>query len=95
MKRKTVNLSDEDYEELRRFFDPNAPERRSLVAGVGEEPEAYSDSAVLRALALRGARVIRQQLLAEGYKQLAESYDTEDRAWAEASLEMAAETWRD
>lgn len=90
--RKTVNLRGEDEDVIRPFLS-DGPERAELARMVGEEATLYSDSAALRALAVLGARAVKERIAERGYESLAAAYTEEDRTAAEASLETAAEAW--
>ena len=93
MKRISVNLSDEEYERLTGFLDGD----RAQMAGsiVGEDAPPYSDSGIVKVLALAGADAVEAALDAEAYRTLAASDDTDDRAVARAALSMAAEMWKE
>lgn len=95
MKRRTVNLTDEEDRLLGPYFDQSSPQNHALAARAAEEAPLYSDSAVLRALALEGAKAIEDQLMAAGYRELAASYGEMDLAIADESLAVIAEMWDD
>ena len=95
MIRKTVNLSDADAKKLAPYFKEGTFEREALAGAVGEEAPLYSDSAVLSALALLGAKSIQEEADERGYRELAKTYGPEDHRIAEWSLEMAAEAWKE
>jgi hypothetical protein len=95
MHRKTVNLTDRDVDRLAVFLDKEAPDLAELARAVGEDTVPYSESGVLRALALVGADFVRDMVEARAYAALAASYTEEDERFAEAAMQMAGEAWRE
>ncbi|HEY3016234.1 MAG TPA: hypothetical protein VGJ41_14050 [Nocardioides sp.] len=76
-KRLSVIIGDADQARLDPFFVEDSPERSALQAWLterGEKP-ATSDASSIRALLQAGAAAIREELLDDGYAELAEIYD--------------------
>jgi hypothetical protein len=94
MLRKSVNLTDRDLERLAPYFEKQSEERRLLAEAVGEDAATYSDSAVLRELALLGAQTLMEKAMEEGYRKYAEIPDPDRDAWIQMSARAIAENIR-
>lgn len=95
-KRTTITLDDRDEQTLTTFSNPERPEWQALVqagteTGITIKPDA-SEAAILRVLLHVGAIALREQVLAEGYAQLAEVWDeVNDKAETQARRRRYAE----
>jgi hypothetical protein len=77
-KRTTVTMDDHDQQTLATVSDTDGPEWAMLVTlaaahGIALRPGA-SEATVIRALLRVGADVLREQVMARGYEQLAEMW---------------------
>jgi hypothetical protein len=92
MQRKTINLIGTSAEALGPFMKPGTAERAALEDMTGESLGSESD--VLRALVVLGARAARDHQLELGYAEWAAAWDEEDEQWSQAAQTLAAEAWR-
>jgi hypothetical protein len=91
MQRKTVNLNEREAEAILPYLKSKSTERKLLEELARRELD--SDSEVLRALVRFGIRYLRDEQLERGYAEIAANWDEEDEAWAQASMQWAAERW--
>jgi len=76
-KRASLPLSADDVALLRRAEDPTTSEGKTLAELVGER-EITSEASLLRAVFELGLDRLRSDLMFDGYKQLAVSYESAD-----------------
>ncbi|KAA2266109.1 hypothetical protein F0L68_03040 [Solihabitans fulvus] len=79
-RRATFTLEESDEAAVSAFADPERAEHSALVAWAAEHgmQVGSSDAAVIRALLRAGAEALREQVLEQGYAQLAASRTDEE-----------------
>jgi hypothetical protein len=82
--RKSVTLGDAELALLAALREQGSLERSAWRALTGEDPTRMSESAILSELIRMGRNVVIDQVLADGYTELALTADAEDAAYHRA-----------